>query len=321
MSLPSFESIYGQPALWKSLKQGFENGSAVHAFLFVGDRGSGKRTAALVCAAAVLCEGADKPCGACKACKQVFGGVHPDLVRLGAEGASSIGIAAVRSLQETMRTKPYEAKCRAILLEDAQLLTQDAQNALLKTLEEPQEGNVLFLLCTQLEGLLPTVQSRCRLIRMGRLSKEEMRRGLADRGVPPERAEELFAASGGNLGRALEMHADPEYARMAERCVGLLEGLRAPEELPAALDSLKDMEKDRQLRRAFLEAMELLCQRLLRRSLGLPDCGGSALPRRDFTSESIHSMMDAIVWARKRLNANISWAAAVEPLLKRIIGG
>ena len=104
MSLPSFESIYGQPALWKSLKQGFENGSAVHAFLFVGDRGSGKRTAALVCAAAVLCEGADKPCGACKACKQVFEGVHPDLVRLGAEGASSIGIAAVRSLQETMRT-------------------------------------------------------------------------------------------------------------------------------------------------------------------------------------------------------------------------
>lgn len=198
----------------------------------MGDRGSGKRTAALVCAAAVLCEGADKPCGACKACKQVFEGVHPDLVRLGAEGASSIGIAAVRSLQETMRTKPYESKRRAILLEDAQLLTQDAQNALLKTLEEPQEGNVLFLLCTQLEGLLPTVQSRCRLIRMGRLSKEEMRRGLADRGVPPERVEELFAASGGNLGRALEMYADPDYARMAERCVGLLEGLRAPRNCP-----------------------------------------------------------------------------------------
>ncbi len=315
----SFSSIYGQPALWQSLKRGFETGSAVHAFLFVGDRGSGKKTAALVCAAAVLCGAEDKPCGQCKSCRQVASGVHPDLLRLGAEGAASIGIAAVRAMQEKLRVRPFEGERRAIVIEDAHLMTQDAQNALLKTLEEPRPGNVLFLLCEQAESLLPTIRSRCRLVRMGRLTKTEMRRALAERGVRAD-VDPLYESSGGNLGRALEIAADPAYAQMRLRCLRLLEELRSPYGLPETLDSLKDMDRDRALRASFLEAMELLIRQLMRQGL---EAGGSGqpLPRRDFTNAQIYCMMEEVVRTRKRLNANLSWSAAVEPLLRQIAGG
>jgi len=315
-----FESIYGQPALWQSLKRGFEEGSAVHAFLFVGDRGSGKCTAALVCAAAVLCEEKHKPCGTCKSCRQVLMGVHPDFIRLGTEEKSSIGIDEVRALQAKMEESPYAGERRAVIIENAHTLTVDAQNALLKTLEEPRPGNVLFLLASQESALLSTITSRCLLIRMGHLERSEMLRALKDRGIENERAQHLMDFSGGNLGRALELAQTDAQSSMQARCCELMNGLRQMRQLPKALDDLKDLEKDRAARAEFIETMEFLLLQLLHEKL-MPAPGSRPILSRDFTSESIHSMMKEVVWVRKRLSANVPFASAVEPLLKAIIGG
>ena len=134
-------------------------GRIAHAYLIVGGRGTGKRTLARLVAQSLFCMAGEKPCDICPACKRFLAGSHPDARTVAPKG-KSIGVDEVRQLIDWLSVKPYEGGYRSVIVEDADRMTLSAQNAFLKTLEEPGDRTVFFLLAESLNALVPTVRSR-----------------------------------------------------------------------------------------------------------------------------------------------------------------
>lgn len=179
----------GQPAAEAALRA-FAAGRTPHAILLVGPESTGKTTLALDLATMLLCEApdpADRPCGRCRGCRMVASGNHPDLHRLAPEGpGGQVGIGQVRALGGALALLPVEGGARVAIVETAHRLNDDAQNALLKTLEEPPAGATIVLCADAEERLLPTVRSRCARVRLGPVATREIEAlveglGVADR--------------------------------------------------------------------------------------------------------------------------------------------
>lgn len=200
-------------------------GRAPHAILLVGAEGVGKTTLALDLAAGLLCTAVDpatRPCGVCRSCRMVLAGGHPDVHRLAPEGPGrQVGIGGpgarapgIRDLIVALSLLPVEGGARVAIIESAQRMNDDAQAALLKTLEEPPVGVTLVLCADAEEPLLPTIRSRCARLRLGPVSARDIEAILADHGVAePPLAARLARASAGRPGLALVRAADPEVLR------------------------------------------------------------------------------------------------------------
>ncbi len=203
------------------------------AYLLVGPQGVGRRSLALRFAQALNCTATDtpgEPCGECRECRQFWAMTHPDLSLLTPEeGHKDIRIDQVRALQHTLALSPYAAKYRIALLPDFQQATEEAANALLKTLEEPPDKVVLLLTADALESLLPTIVSRCEVIRLRPASIASAESYLqAEKSLPPEQALLLAHLSGGRIGAAIHLAESPEsLAQRQETLETLLEMLSA----------------------------------------------------------------------------------------------
>lgn len=170
-------------AKMEQLMRSAQAGRIVHALLFAGPHGTGKRSAAALFARAALCQSADadKPCGVCPACKKCLAGTHPD-VHVVAPEKSTIKVEQIRTLIERLSLAPYEGGRKIAVIERADRMGESAQNALLKTLESPT-GDVLFILLTEAPGaLLPTVVSRCLQLRFRCLEAADWRAGAGGAG-------------------------------------------------------------------------------------------------------------------------------------------
>lgn len=201
-------------------------GRAPHAVLLVGAEGVGKTTLALDLAAGLLCTADDvgaRPCGTCRACRMVVAGGHPDVHRLAPEGPGrQVGIGGpgarapgIRDLISSLSLLPVEGGARVAIVESAQRMNEDAQAALLKTLEEPPDGVTLILCADAEEPLLPTIRSRCARLRLGPVSARDIEAILGAHGVAEApRAARLARASGGRPGLALAWAGDPDAMRM-----------------------------------------------------------------------------------------------------------
>lgn len=204
-----------------------------HAYLFIGPEGVGRRTLALRFAQALNCQGEHAPggfCGKCRDCRQIAAMQYPDLsFLLPEEGHRDILIDQVRALQHTLSLSPYSAKYRIALLPNFQSATEQAQNALLKTLEEPSDNVVLLLTADALESLLPTVVSRCEVVRLRPASIESAEAYLQTvKGLTAEKAELMAHLCSGRIGAALHFIEEPElFAQRKESLEMLLELLPA----------------------------------------------------------------------------------------------
>lgn len=207
---------------------GMIRGRAPHAVLFVGPAGVGKTTLADDLAAGVLCTVDDlqaRPCGACRACRLVASGGHPDVHRIGPDGAGRqvvIGgpgskVRGIRDLIGELALLPVEGGARIAIVESAQRMNEDAQAALLKTLEEPPAGVTLILCADAEEPLLPTIRSRCARIRLGPVSPRVVETILGDHGMAdPPLAARLARIAAGRPGVALAWAADPDALQTRE---------------------------------------------------------------------------------------------------------
>jgi DNA polymerase-3 subunit delta' len=198
-------------------------GGVRHAYLFSGPGQVGKRTLAIAFAMALVCPESPEPgepCGRCRTCLSVRAETHPDMsiVRL-KPGDSEIKIDQVRELQRQLALTPRQAGRRVALLLDFDSANEPAQNALLKTLEEPAEKVVLLLTVRSTAGLLPTLVSRCEVINLRPVSPGVIERALLEDGEPPERARLLAALSAGRPGLARALASDPE--QLARRSAAL----------------------------------------------------------------------------------------------------
>lgn len=191
------------------------NQRARHAYLITGPQGIGRRTLAIRLAQALNCTELVEPaspCGKCRACRLIEKMQHPDLSVIQAEEAGrTLKVDQIRELQRTLSLAPYEAKFKIALLLRFEEANPNAANALLKTLEEPPPHVILLLTASDAEALLPTIISRCELIRLRPLSIEQVATGLQSRwGVPTDQANLLAHISGGRSGYALNLSKNPK---------------------------------------------------------------------------------------------------------------
>ncbi len=170
----------------------------------------------------------DEPCGACPACRKIGSGHHPDVIRMGPTGAT-IKIAQVRALRETLSMKPYEAKRRVVIITDAHAMSPSAGNALLKILEEPPDRTILILTAPQRADLLPTIVSRCQLVRFNPITRRTIASELVQQhGLEQQAASVLAAVSNGSLTRA-ETLIQSDWLRYRSWLIAA-SGLAAPEQ-------------------------------------------------------------------------------------------
>ena len=176
------------------------------AYLFVGPMGVGKETVARYFAQLIFCQQDTDPptvCGTCLACRKVGSGNHPDLQFIRPEG-SLLKIGQIRALQKQIIYEPFEASRKVYILTDVERMNAEAENCLLKTLEEPPASSVLILLTSNVEALLPTTRSRCQILQFHPIPTQELVEILIDRfSVAPEQATTLAIAAGGAIGKAL----------------------------------------------------------------------------------------------------------------------
>ncbi|MGH8924954.1 MAG: ATP-binding protein [Acidimicrobiia bacterium] len=187
-----------------------------HAYLFVGPTGTGKATVAREFARLLLCPENGAHEVACSSCRRIGTGNHPDLILVEPEGRTSLGADTARWVVGQAVLSPVESDRRIFLVEEAGLMTDQAANALLKTLEEPSAPVVFLLVAESEEDFPPTVASRCRIVRMGRVPEDDLTTALIDRGIEEQKAHVLALVSGGRPGLALQLAAQPRVAELRQ---------------------------------------------------------------------------------------------------------
>ncbi len=220
-----FDELVGQERVASFLRRAVETGSASHAYLFAGPAGSGKRSAAMRLACALVC--ADGGCGTCRACAAVKRGAHPDVVSVEPAGAASYLVEQLRDqLVPDMWLAPVESPAKVYIIQRAELLGESAANAFLKTLEEPPPSVTIVLLTDDLDALPPTIVSRCQVVRFAAISPAHATAVLAERtGVGEDEALAALAASGGVVPRALDFLGSSSRREARERLLGVLRDL------------------------------------------------------------------------------------------------
>ena len=299
----------------EQLMRSVQAGRIVHALLFEGPRGSGKRTVARLFAQATVCTGREKPCGVCPACKRFLNGTHPDVHVLRPE-KKTIGVDDIRALIDALALKSYEGGGHIVLIEQAESMTASAQNALLKTLESPS-GDALFFLITDAPGsLLSTIVSRCQLVRFHDLSVEDCAGVLVRRGLAPGRAAQLAGMAQGSVGRALEIDGDGEWQALREKVLGSLEALKGRADVAGAAAPL---ETDKGAEGDALDIMELWARDLMAVQCGAAPYQSAEAGRLSRCRLDGRALLKGVIRARMQLASNVSWPNALENMYFQLI--
>lgn len=305
----------------------------VHAYLISGMAGVGKRTFAGAITQALLCQGDHKPCGVCPACVQVQEGTHLDqiLVRPGfavnsdAPGKSKTGIS-VDEIREVVRLcgeHTFAGGKRVVRIEQAEKMNPSAQNALLKTLEEPMEGTVFLLTSAAPSLLLQTIISRCRHLKLHAWSDDVVSRVLKAHGVNEQRSREAVAVSGGSIGQALAVSTDEDYWHTREEVMQDFFDTKQRSDIIRISTAWKDK---RDTAEELLDLLTDMVHTLLMVRMGqLSESVAAGYPEqwqrmaKQADLSQFVSLLDAFAKARKQRLNQVTWQAVVEQLLLRLM--
>lgn len=297
-----------------------------HAYLFTGPQGIGRRTLALRFAQSLNCPSPSlpgQPCLQCASCRRFASMQHPDLSVVAAENVGEVlKIDQVRELLHTLSLSPYEAKYRLALILRFEEANTSASNAILKTLEEPPPQVVLILTANSVENLLPTIVSRCEVVRLRPLSLEATAQGLQTvKGMPADTATQLAHISAGRPGYAIRLYQQPELLEQRRSWVeGLFHTLAGSkrERFASAMELVRNNDE----LRSMLQVWLTLWRDVLLRSTGITD----SLTNPDYLSQVERlvqqvTLPDARLYARSiestlnRIDHNVNARLALEVLL------
>ena len=221
----SFKDVVGHKDILKYISSAVENNRVSHAYILNGERGSGKRMLANLFAMTLLCEsGNSEPCGKCHSCRQAESGNHPDIIRVTHEKPNSISVDDIRTqVNNTVDIKPYQGPYKVYIIPQADLMTPQAQNAILKPIEEPPAYAVFLLLTENAEMLLPTINSRCVMLKLRNIKDTLIRKYLMENlEIPDYKADMCTAFAQGNVGRAIMLANSEHFNEIREEAVQLL---------------------------------------------------------------------------------------------------
>ena len=329
----TFSEIIGQNSIIEHLSNALRTGNVSHAYILCGDTGTGRKSIANAFAAALQCEdlqwedGLPKPCGKCLSCLQAESGNQPDIITVLHEKPASIGVDEIRRMRSDIQIRPYANPHKVYIIPDAEKMTVQAQNAILKTLEEPPAYAVLILIASGTETFLPTILSRCVLLRTKAVSEGEIEKFLKNSESGADSGNIHLAArfAGGSPGRALQLMRDEEFIALRDRTIELLRGLKGTD-IGSISAFVSELEAPR--REDFMN-MVLMWYRdvLVYRETGAADnlIFGDDLQyiieaADALSAEALGRIADVIDEAARRLNSNAAADAVLETMLLRIRG-
>ena len=326
--MAGFRDIIGQEQIREHLQNALRTHQISHAYLINGERNSGKEFIAKIFSMALQCErGEDEPCQECHSCKQALSGNHPDIIRLVHEKPNTISVEDIRSkINADMGIKPYQGPYKIYLISEAEKMTPQAQNALLKTLEEPPEYGVILILTNSLEAMLPTVLSRCVILNMKPVPDALVQKYLMETlQIPDYKAEVCTAFARGNIGRAKLLASSEEFDKVKQEAVTLLKYIHEMEiaEIAAAirkiteyqfdvtdyLDILSIWYRDVLLFKATNDVNHLIFREEIQYIKKVADRS---------SYEGIETVLEALDKAKARLTANVSFDLTMQLLLLTI---
>ena len=239
----SFKDVVGHKDILKYISSAVENNRVSHAYILNGERGSGKKMLANLFATTLLCEsGNSEPCGKCHSCKQAESGNHPDIIRVTHEKPNSISVDDIRTqVNNTVDIKPYQGPYKVYIIPQADMMTPQAQNAILKTIEEPPSYAVFLLLTENAETLLPTINSRCVMLKLRNIKDTLIKKYLMENlEIPDYKADMCTAFAQGNMGRAIMLANSDHFNEIREEAVQLLKHISEMElnEIVAAVKNI-----------------------------------------------------------------------------------
>ncbi len=326
--MAGFQDIYGQEQIREHLQNALSTGKVSHAYIINGEKSSGKEFIAKVFAMALQCETEEnRPCQECRSCRQALSGNHPDIIGVVHEKPNTISVDDIRAqVNGDVVIKPYSGKYKVYILSEAEKMTAQAQNALLKTLEEPPEYAVIMLLTSNLNALLPTILSRCVVLDMKPVPDEIVRRYLCSQlQVPDYKAEVCVAFARGNIGKAKALATSEDFEKVKAEALSLLKYIQEMDlnEIIAAVKKITEYKlevndyldicviwyRDALLFKATSDVNHLIFREELQ-----------ALRRTAQRSsyEGIENIIKALDTAKKRLDANVNFELVMEMLMLTI---
>lgn len=301
-----FDSIRGQDRVVQTIRRALGRGRLAHALIFTGPGGVGKRTTAHALATALFCKNAPGTgCGTCDDCHLMAAGNHPDffvedLARAREEKATAtkLSIDQMRRVRSQLAMRSVKGSKKVGLIDQAELLTTDAQNALLKTLEEPPGETTLILVTTNADSLLTTIRSRCQCVAFAPLERDLIRDLLVEQETDPEVAETAAGLAEGSLDRARILAAEGglEYTGELRTKLAALPRSRLPEVLDLAAELAgprgEKGQAQQQLNRATV--LDWCRERLLEAAAATEPASGEA--------GDVHERLDEVRRALRRLD-------------------
>ncbi|WIV12316.1 DNA polymerase III subunit delta' [Proteiniborus sp. MB09-C3] len=215
-----FNDIIGHEKIIENLKNAIKNNTVSHSYLFEGPKSIGKEKLAKVFAKTLLCQrGGDSPCNTCPSCMKIESGNHPDF-HMEYPDKDSFKKEQIEELQRTIRKIPLESNRKIYILDDVDKMTQQAQNSFLKTLEEPPGYAIIMLLATNGYSLLPTIVSRCQIVKFTPIERHKIEKALVNNfGRSEEQARFIASFSNGIIGKAIELSKSDDFKLLRDEII------------------------------------------------------------------------------------------------------
>lgn len=326
--MSGFKNIIGHKQVIQHLKSAIMLEKISHAYIINGEVGSGKKLIASTFAMTLQCETEnDEPCGKCKSCMQSNNHNHPDIIWVAHEKPGSIGVDDIRGqLNNDIVIKPYSSKYKIYIIDEADKLTIQAQNALLKTLEEPPAYAVIILLTTNHEALLSTILSRCITLNLKVVEDELIRTFLMEeKQIPDYKANISVAFAQGNVGKAIKLASTQDFDQLREDTFSMLRNM-ADMEIYEVIEYIKKIAENKLNINDYLDLIILWFRDVLLFKAtndinhlifkdNISDIKKQANER---SYNGIENIINAIEKAKVRLNANVNFELVMELLLLTI---
>ena len=325
--MATFRDVVGHESIIGHFKSSIEQGKVAHAYLIHGEKGTGKKMLAGLFAKTLQCEaGGTDPCGTCRSCIQCDSGNQPDIIWVTHEKPTVISVDDIREqVNNDIIIKPYSSRYKIYIIPEAELMNPQAQNALLKTIEEPPEYAIIMLLTNNLDKMLPTILSRCITLNLKPVGELDMMEYLSRMGIPQAKAKFCVGFAFGNLGKAVRLATSEEYNEIKHDCVQILKDINRME-IYDLIDAVKKMSKYKLDIYDYLDIMMMWYRDILMLKVsGSPD---KLLFKEEYATlkqqanyisyEGIENVLKALDKVKVRLEANVNFDIAMELLLLTI---
>lgn len=323
--MAGFADVLGHEQTITHLKHAIQFHKVSHAYIFNGEKGSGKKLLAGIFAQTLECrEGGTEPCMQCQSCKQSVSQNQPDIIRITHEKPGTISVEDIRQqLNGDILIKPYSSLYKIYIIDEAEKLTIQAQNALLKTIEEPPVYAVILLLTTNVEMLLPTIQSRCVTLHLKPISSEIIEKYLMeDLEIPDYYAKICTAFAQGNIGKAKRLALSEDFKEMLSHALHLVKYI-SEMEVPDLIEDLKKINTYKMEINDYLDLLIVWYRDVLlfkaTRDADSMVFSDELISIREKARHSSYEGLERIIKALEktkiRLNANVNFDMALELLL------